>query len=127
MVTATLLREYVGKESNELDEAMAGLLHDDDEYLTTYADLRRDPWRTLVAPVLRAMPFAQLMNESPLGRSATKELRSGRAVPHKKNRVDFEHIAGAFARRQLGARSLEVHDDFAACHAYLRLSHSRRG
>ena len=41
---------YIGKETNLLDEVLAGVRHDPEEVLSEYEDTRRDPWTSLVAP-----------------------------------------------------------------------------
>ena len=46
---ACLIR-YIGKETNLLDEVLAGVRHDPEEVLSEYEDTRRDPWTSLVAP-----------------------------------------------------------------------------
>jgi hypothetical protein len=41
---------HVGKESNLLEEAEAGLVHAQEEVRSEYSDRRRDAWSTLVWP-----------------------------------------------------------------------------
>ena len=82
---------YVGKESNLLDEAIAGLLHDD-EHSTTYGDPGRDEWIAMVLPRLRQVPTATLVKATGLSRSAIKNIKAG-VLPHAKNRVALRKIA----------------------------------
>jgi hypothetical protein len=59
-VTAAYIT-YIGKESNKLDDRQAGLIHDNEEVLNEYPDPRRDPFRTLVLPVLRDCPTKEIV------------------------------------------------------------------
>ena len=116
------LTTHVGKESNKLEEVEAGLEHDPDEVWTEDADPERDPWRTLVLPMLRAMPIARLVAETGLHRRTFFALRAGERLPHPRNRQALIETAGAFARERLEEAGVETSaDDPAACAAYLAL------
>jgi len=68
---------YIGKESNELDEVEAGLVHDVDEVLNEYRPPGVDEeWTTLVQPVVREMPLARLVERC--GKSASTIKNGGR-------------------------------------------------
>jgi hypothetical protein len=113
------LTAHVGKESNLLEEVEAGLEHDPDEVWTAYADPRRDPWRTLVLPVLRQMPMAALDGQG-LHRRSPFAIRAGERLPHPRNRQALIAAAGAFARRRLQEAGIEPPtEDVAACAACL--------
>ncbi len=113
--------KYVGKESNYLDEAVAGLYHDEEEVLTTYEDPKRAPWLTLIVPIMRDIPTGEVARKTRLDRSTIKRYKSRRAVPHARNRAKLIRAAAAFARRTLG-RAASGLDDFAACRAYFDAS-----
>ncbi|MGB0104781.1 MAG: hypothetical protein WBP51_11305 [Candidatus Sulfotelmatobacter sp.] len=61
--------KYVGKESNNLEEVDAGLLHSAENVYTEYHDQRRDEWQTKILPSLRKTPWRLLKNsaECPAG------------------------------------------------------------
>ncbi len=56
------LTTHVGKESNKFEEVEAGIEHNPDEVWTAYADPGRDPWETLVLPVLKQLPIDRLVD-----------------------------------------------------------------
>jgi hypothetical protein len=110
----------LGKESNRLEEVEAGLVHDPEEVYTEYVDLARDPWATLVVPVLRQMLHAQLVAGTRVARSTLTRLRNGHTRPHPVHRTMLIRAAGDFARAQLEAASRSVRrEDLAACAAWL--------
>ncbi len=76
---------YVGKEGNFLDEALAGLFHDEDEVTTTYAVAGRDRWQAEMLPRIRARPTAELMAETGRDRSTVKRWKAG-VLPHPADR-----------------------------------------
>jgi hypothetical protein len=110
----------VGKESNRLEDVEAGVVHDLDDVSTEYRDRRRDPFWTLVIPVLRRMPRTKLLKETELSKNAIKEILSGRARPRSATRVVLIRRAAEFSRAQLRAmgRSLP-RDNFGACFSSL--------
>src|SRR5262249_13302892 len=84
-VTAAWLT-HVGKESNQLEEVEAGLVHDPDEVYTEYGNPDDDPWRTLVVPILQQMKRSALAEAAGLSERAVAALRNGHALPHAKTR-----------------------------------------
>ncbi len=111
---------YVGKESNRLEEVEAGLGHDPDDVYTEYADVTRDPWQSLVLPVLKHIPAKQLVEETGLAMSTVKATRNGHTVPRDRNRETLAQTATKYAREQLRAQGVEPPtDDLAACAAFL--------
>jgi len=90
-VTAAYIT-YIGKESNRLDDRAAGLIHDSEEVLNEYPDPRRDPFRTLVLPVLWDCPTAMIAERVELDPTALRRIRAGRSVPrpaHKATLLAF--------------------------------------
>jgi len=83
----------LGKESNRLDEANAGLIHDPEEVYTEYVDARHDPdWEALVAN-LKDIPRSWLIQELGLARSTITALRNGHARPTPKTRERLQRAA----------------------------------
>jgi hypothetical protein len=78
---------YIGKESNSLEEVESGLIHDHRNVYTEYPDARRDEWVTKVLPALRDARLVDLVRQfkGQISRRALIELRAGRSRPHRKN------------------------------------------
>ena len=79
-VCIDLLR-YIGKESNSLEAVEAGLIHSEAGTYTEYVDQSRDEWSTIILPVLKAMPLAELIEKSGLSRRALIDIRARRSRP----------------------------------------------
>ena len=79
--------KYIGKESNDLEDVEAGLVHSDQNAYTEYVDRRRDEWTTKIQPALKKAPLIVLVNKcrGRLSRRAIIDLRAGRSKPHRKN------------------------------------------
>ena len=86
---------YIGKESNELEDVEAGLVHEPGETYTEFVDARRDYWTTKVRPVMRQISLAKLQAATTLSRRTLINARTGQRRPHRKNR---QIIIAALAR-----------------------------
>ena len=76
----------IGKESNSLEEVQAGLVHDEQNVYTIYADPRRDYWSREVVPALRNLPLNVWERESGgKSRRILIDARLGRRRPHRRN------------------------------------------
>jgi hypothetical protein len=73
--------EQIGKEADRLEEVEAGLTHEPGEVYTLYEDAQRDTWRSLVAPVLEAMPMEELLAAGVLKGSALREYEPAGPAP----------------------------------------------
>ncbi len=114
------LTTHVGKESNRLEEVELGIEHSPDEIWTEYVDPSRDPWRTLVLPVVKQIPAKQLADATGLAVSTVKAARKGHTSPHERNRKTLVRVAAAFAREHLHEEGIAPpSDDLAVCAAYL--------
>ena len=112
---------YIGKESNKLEEVEDGVIHDLDEVLNEYADVRSDEFTTLALPVLRRMPMPRIVAESGLNPSTVKRVRARRQRPHPDNRETLVSIAATFAREALSNAGAEpASSDAAALYLYLQ-------
>jgi hypothetical protein len=119
---------YIGKESNRLDDRVAGLIHDSEEVLNEYPDPRRDPFRTLVLPVLRDCPTAMIAERVKLDPTALRRIRAGRSVPRPAHQLELLAFAAAWARNTLRGRGVaRPTDDLACCAAYLDARIRRAG
>ncbi|MDQ3780851.1 MAG: hypothetical protein M3354_09945 [Chloroflexota bacterium] len=98
-----------------------GLEHDPDEVYAEYADLRRDPWRVLVLPVLRDVPAVQLAEASGLHPRSIPAIQNGHRTPQLGTRAALARTAAEFARERLRERRMRVPvDDLASCAADLQ-------
>ena len=88
---------YIGKESNRLEDATAGLVHELGDILNAYNDPRLDPWRTLVIPVLKAFSTAEIAARADLDRRTIERFLSGRSYPRRMNRNKLVAIAAELA------------------------------
>ena len=86
----------IGKESNSLEDVQAGLVHDERNVYTEYADRRRDYWSREVVPALRKLPLKVWERESGgKSRRILIDARLGRRRPHRRN----QELLIAIARR----------------------------
>lgn len=112
--------DYVGKESNRIEEVQKSLVHDPEEVLTVIPDPRRGAWPKLVLPVLRDCPMKDLVKHSRRSASALKWIRAGATRPGPDLIATLIRVAGEFARRQLKEWNLSTPaGDLPACYAYL--------
>jgi len=89
---------YIGKESNNLEEIEAGIIHSAQNVYTEYPDPRREEWKTKILPALKKLPVAALMKLSRKSRSMLIRALPGRSRPRPKNRQLLASIL-----RRLGA------------------------
>jgi hypothetical protein len=86
----------IGKESNNLEEVEAGLVHDEQNVYTEYTDRRRDYWSREVVPALQKLPLKLWERESGgKSRRILIDARRGRRRPHRRN----QELLIAIARR----------------------------
>jgi hypothetical protein len=111
--------DYVGKESNRLEEVQAGTVHDPGEVLTIISHPRRGAWPKLILRVLQEIPVADLARASARSYAVIKRIRAGQK-PNPELVAPLTRAAGEFARQQLAAWNHPTpKDDLAACFAYL--------
>jgi hypothetical protein len=81
--------EYIGKESNLLEEVLAGSVHDSNSVYTRYPDIRRDEWVTRVIPALKKLPLQFLVKScnKKIKRRAIIDVRANRSRPHLRNQI----------------------------------------
>lgn len=76
----------IGKESNLLEERLAGLIHDERDAVVEYPNPKRSDWLRETVPALAKIPLPWLIAESSMSRSELQKIRAGRKIPHRKNR-----------------------------------------
>ncbi len=117
-VTATHIT-YIGKESNELEDVEAGVIHDPDEVLTEYYDARRGPLQTLAIPALRGRSDKDIGQAIGCHPRTVKKILSGRSTPRPEHRDALIAFAGTVARKALEEWGISTPADaLACCHAY---------
>ena len=77
--------EYIGKESNRLEDVESGMIHSAQSVYTEYPDPRRDEWEPKIRPALEKVPLPVLEKESGLSRMMLINARLGRSRPYRKN------------------------------------------
>lgn len=95
---------YIGKESNRLEDATAGLVHDLGEILTSYGDPHLDPYRTLVLPALRTFGTVEIAEAAGLDRRTIQRLLRERQYPHRRHRSALIAAAAELAASAMRAR-----------------------
>ncbi len=108
---------HVGKESNGLDDTQAGIVHDPDEVLTDYGNRGRNPFRTVVLPVLASRSRKQLRDLGLSGATIGK-IRDGSYRPYSAAEKRLTRAAGEHAREVLSASGAQVNglSDHGACY-----------
>jgi hypothetical protein len=86
----------IGKETNNLDDVEAGVLHSEDKVYTDYTDPQHDEWETIILPALRRTPVNDILKILPKSRRMIMYARAGKR-PHRKNQQLI-----VVALRQLG-------------------------
>jgi hypothetical protein len=81
----------IGKESNNLEDVDAGLIHSEHGVYTEYPDPARDEWQMKILPALIKMPLPVLIKESGMSRRALQKIRAGRR-PFSKNQEQLAAI-----------------------------------
>jgi len=120
VITTTALVALIGKESNKLEDREADTVHDVDEVLTEYRDPRRDPWRTLILPVLKDTPTSELNTRTNMPRRTLQSVKARGSYPQPDHRAALAAVAALEARRALRRWQIEPPlDDLACCAAYL--------
>jgi hypothetical protein len=83
---------YIGRESNQLEEIEAGLIHSPESVYTEYPDPSRDEWQTRILPTLNKIPIAALMRLSGRSRSMLRRALAGLSRPRKRNQQLLKSI-----------------------------------
>ena len=75
---------HIGKESNRLEDAQAGMVHDLEEVCTEYVPSRQEQQRRAALTALRSMTNWELQQRTGLARSTIQRLRNQGARPRKR-------------------------------------------
>jgi len=111
---------YIGKESNRLEEATAGLVHEPDEIISSYSDPQLDPYRTLVLPALRRFRTADIAEAAGLNPRTVQRLLRDKQYPRRRHRATLIGVAAELAMAEIRARGVDPpRAPLAAIGAYL--------
>jgi len=91
---------YIGRESNQLEEIEAGVIHSPESVYTEYPDPSRDEWQTRILPILKKIPIAALMRVSGRSRSMLTRTVAGTSRPRRKNQDQLKSILHRVAAHQ---------------------------
>ena len=112
-------RAYIGKESNQLEEVLAGDWGRLEDVQIEYGQAL-DSWFRWVVPVLKQMPLSLLMSQSRLDRRTLQRLRNRHARPRRVTERTLARIAGEWARAELRVRGLPgLLDNVLSCRAVI--------
>lgn len=89
----------VGKESNQLEEVDAGLIHSAEAIYTVYRDPKRDSWEKTLRPKLQKIPLSFLIKETGLSRRMLIKARQGKVRPHQRNQLSIAKVMNMFFAR----------------------------
>ena len=78
---------FIGKESNELEEVDAGMIHSAQDVYTEYVDQSRDDWEMKIRPAMKKIPLSILCKQTGLSRRMLINARTGKARPHPRNQA----------------------------------------
>jgi hypothetical protein len=99
-----LTLSLIGKESNRLDETLAGLIGSLDDTLATYNSPSQNTWTILVLPALTDFPTGQLAALTELdSRTIQRIKKRATNTPHDRNRALLTLITAQLASEQLEA------------------------
>lgn len=97
-----LTLSLIGKESNRLDETIAGLIGSLDDTLATYNSPNENTWTLLVLPALADFPTRQLAALTELDdRTIQRIKKRATSTPHGRNRALLTLITAQLASQQL--------------------------
>jgi len=114
----------IGKEANELELLEAGLIADEDEYLTEYPRDIRD----FLPEILRLIPAKSIQSALKCGRSYAYALRNGQRKPGKSRQAKAIALAAQIARdklHELNEPRIPANDEEAILRFVNRLRNSR--
>jgi hypothetical protein len=89
---------FIGKESNEIEEIDAGLIHSADDAYTEFIDRGRDDWERKIRPGLTQISLSKLCDETGFSRRALINWRTGKSRPHPSN---LKRLIGSLRRMKL--------------------------
>jgi hypothetical protein len=82
----------IRRESNQLEEVEAGVIHSPESVYTEYPDPRRDEWQTKILPILQKIPIEILMRFSGRSRSMLLRTMAGWSRPRRRNQELLKSI-----------------------------------
>jgi hypothetical protein len=105
---------YIGKESNRLEDAQAGLVEGLDEVVAEYDDYYGRILVPLVFPVLRELGVRETSRRTRHGLGAVSDTLAARARPRAASVARYVEVASEYARDQLRTHGAVPPDDSLA-------------
>lgn len=104
-----LTLSLIGKESNRLDETIAGLIGSQDNVLLSYGDPGLHVWNTLIAQALNDFPCTEVAKRGRLDTRTIQRIKT-RAItkPHDRNRAVLTLITAQLATERIESWGLAV-------------------
>jgi hypothetical protein len=120
------ITELTGKEGNKLTERLSGEITDFGAHSNYYGN-RTDPWAELYMPILKELGAARIIEETSMSSSAVYGVLNATVdEPHAANRVRYQRVALAHARKRLAQWDIPPPDAPASVAAlYVRERHQR--
>jgi hypothetical protein len=81
--------KYIGKESNNLEEVEADMVHLEENVYTVYPDRRRDNWEMKYRPAKQKVSYSVLERETGRSRRMLIDARTGNRRPHPRNQAQI--------------------------------------
>jgi hypothetical protein len=124
---AVVLVRYIGKESNNLDDAAAAVAHDLADIVTTYRT-PDETWHEYVVPILRDIGLDHLAALLPdVPPSSLADYLQGRSEPHSPRRQRLLVAAADHARRDIQTSGQRIPRQAAlCCAAYMAATRDTR-
>jgi hypothetical protein len=94
---------HIGKEGRQLGEREAGLVLDPMDVTYEYDNPADDTFETLVVPVLRQLPVAEIAQQTGLSERTIKRVRADTRTARRSTRGSLTDFAVRHARRELRA------------------------
>jgi hypothetical protein len=92
--------DYIGKESNKLEEVEGGDIPSESDVYTRFNDPQRDRWATEILPFLRETAAQCIVHDTGISRRTVQRIRNEQTKPTAEHRRLLE----AFAKRRVSRK-----------------------
>ena len=88
--------DYIGKESNKLQEVEEGGVPSDSDVYTKFNDPQRDEWGTKILPFLRREPVQVIIDATGISRRTVQRIRNEQTKPT----AEYRRLLASFAKNR---------------------------
>jgi len=88
--------DYIGKESNKLEEVEEGAVPSEIDVCTKFGDPQRDEWKTKILPFLRQEPVQVIIDATGISRRTVQRIRNEQTKPTAEHR----RLLASFAKNR---------------------------